>query len=116
MKTEGPEKQVDEPFTEYGRYSYADYLTWQIEDMVELIKGKVFKITAAPKRRHQLLAVKIIFLFPQNLLPALIFHIFGGIFHFLFKGIFESFQVFPNLGIKSAYYGCCENSGISGTV
>ncbi|ERM84984.1 hypothetical protein P872_23280 [Rhodonellum psychrophilum GCM71 = DSM 17998] len=25
-----PDK-VKEPFTEYGRYSYADYLTWEIK-------------------------------------------------------------------------------------
>ena len=35
------------------RYTYADYLTWNFEDMVELIKGKVFKISPAPNRRHQ---------------------------------------------------------------
>ena len=45
---------VQEPFTEYGRYSYADYLTWEIDEMVELIKGKVFRsAAAAPRRKHQ---------------------------------------------------------------
>jgi Uma2 family endonuclease len=43
-----------EPDVEYGRYSYADYLTWQFDEVVELIKGKVFKkAAAAPKRIHQ---------------------------------------------------------------
>ena len=46
--------QVQEPFTAYGVYSYADYLTWEIDEMVELIKGKVFRsAAAAPRRRHQ---------------------------------------------------------------
>lgn len=45
--------QVKEPFTEYGRYSYADYLSWQFGEMVELIKGKVFRQAAAPRRVHQ---------------------------------------------------------------
>jgi hypothetical protein len=27
-----------------GTYSYADYLTWQLEEMVELIKGKLFTL------------------------------------------------------------------------
>ncbi|KPQ13598.1 MAG: putative protein conserved in cyanobacteria [Algoriphagus marincola HL-49] len=42
------------PDVEYGRYSYADYLTWQFDEVVELIKGKIFKkAAAAPKRIHQ---------------------------------------------------------------
>jgi len=40
-------------FTYGGKYSYADYLTWEIDDMVEIIRGKVFKWTAAPSRIHQ---------------------------------------------------------------
>ncbi|WP_339875850.1 Uma2 family endonuclease [uncultured Algoriphagus sp.] len=45
---------IKEPFTEYGVYSYADYLTWEIDEMVELIKGKVFRsAAAAPRRKHQ---------------------------------------------------------------
>ncbi len=35
-----------------GRYSYADYLTWKFEQMVELIKGRILPL-AAPSRRHQ---------------------------------------------------------------
>jgi len=35
-----------------GTYSYADYLTWQFEQAVELIKGKILPL-AAPSRRHQ---------------------------------------------------------------
>ncbi|MBI5915560.1 MAG: Uma2 family endonuclease [Bacteroidetes bacterium] len=33
-------------------YTYADYLTWQFEQAVELIKGRIAKM-AAPSRRHQ---------------------------------------------------------------
>ncbi|WP_114749701.1 Uma2 family endonuclease [Pleomorphovibrio marinus] len=45
---------VNEPDLEYGNYSYADYLKWQMEEVVELIKGKIFKkAAAAPKRIHQ---------------------------------------------------------------
>ncbi len=50
---------LEEPFTEYGRYSYADYLIWEIDGMVELIKGKVFKMAAAPKRKHQEVSAKV---------------------------------------------------------
>ncbi len=48
---------VNEPQAEYGYYSYADYLTWNIDVVVELIKGKIFKkAAAAPKRIHQKVA------------------------------------------------------------
>jgi len=44
--------EVKEPDMSYSNYSYADYLTFKMEEMVELIKGKVFKMTV-PKRIHQ---------------------------------------------------------------
>src|SRR5579875_1683684 len=34
-------------------YSYADYLTWRFDEMVELIKGKLFIQSPAPAERHQ---------------------------------------------------------------
>jgi len=34
-------------------YSYADYLKWQFDERLELIKGKIFKMTPAPNRLHQ---------------------------------------------------------------
>ncbi|MDX2133616.1 MAG: Uma2 family endonuclease [Saprospiraceae bacterium] len=41
-------------------YSYADYLAWQFEEMVELIKGKVYRnMSPAPNRRHQRIAMKL---------------------------------------------------------
>jgi len=44
--------EVKEPDFTYGNYSYADYLTWTMDEIVEIIKGKVFKMNA-PKRIHQ---------------------------------------------------------------
>lgn len=42
-------------------YSYADYLTWQFEEIVELIKGKVYRnMSPAPNRRHQRISLKLI--------------------------------------------------------
>lgn len=35
------------------KYTYSDYLTWQISERVELIKGKIFKMAPAPNRKHQ---------------------------------------------------------------
>jgi len=35
------------------QYTYADYLTWQFDDMVELIRGKIIKMSPAPNLAHQ---------------------------------------------------------------
>ena len=36
------------------KYSYADYLKWQFDEYVELIKGRIFKkMSPAPLRKHQ---------------------------------------------------------------
>jgi len=34
-------------------YTYADYYNWKFEERVELIKGKIFKMSPAPNRVHQ---------------------------------------------------------------
>ncbi|MFI5162409.1 MAG: Uma2 family endonuclease [Sphingobacteriales bacterium] len=34
-------------------YSYADYLQWTFEERLELIKGRIFKMTPAPASDHQ---------------------------------------------------------------
>ncbi|MDY3316954.1 Uma2 family endonuclease [Riemerella anatipestifer] len=34
-------------------YTYADYLLWKFEERVELLKGKIFKMSPAPSRKHQ---------------------------------------------------------------
>jgi Uma2 family endonuclease len=36
-----------------GTYSYADYIKWQFEQRVELLRGKLFEMTPAPSVRHQ---------------------------------------------------------------
>jgi len=36
-----------------GTYSYADYLTWQLEETVELIRGKIMLMSPAPNVKHQ---------------------------------------------------------------
>jgi Uma2 family endonuclease len=35
------------------KYSYADYLTWRFSERVELIMGRIFKMTPAPRTDHQ---------------------------------------------------------------
>lgn len=40
-------------------YTYADYLTWRFKERVELIKGKIFEMSPAPKRVHQEISLNI---------------------------------------------------------
>lgn len=41
---------VAEPSTEY---TVQDYLSWQFDEMVELIRGKVFRMSPGPQTKHQ---------------------------------------------------------------
>jgi Uma2 family endonuclease len=43
-----------------GTYSYADYLLWQFSERVELIKGKIFKMSPAPSSSHQDISMNLI--------------------------------------------------------
>lgn len=40
-------------------YNYANYLTWLFDDRVELIRGKIFKMSPGPGRLHQKISIKI---------------------------------------------------------
>jgi len=40
-------------------YSYADYYKWKFEERVELIKGRIFRMSPAPNRLHQELVGKL---------------------------------------------------------
>lgn len=41
------------------KYSYADYLTWQFQEKLELIKGKIYKMSPAPSTTHQRISRKL---------------------------------------------------------
>lgn len=48
------DNEVKEPVLSYDKvYTYADYLTWHLKERIELIKGRVFKMSPAPARKHQ---------------------------------------------------------------
>jgi Uma2 family endonuclease len=51
------ENVVSEPAGEYGiEYTYADYMKFEFEEMVELIRGKIFRMSPAPRSSHQIAA------------------------------------------------------------
>lgn len=53
MKEDNP-NIIKEPAAEYNKvYTYADYVKFEFDEMVELIKGKIFKMSPAPKSYHQ---------------------------------------------------------------
>lgn len=60
-----------------GVYSYADYLTWQFDQAVELVRGKIFPMSA-PNRRHQGISREL-----------------NGVFYNHFKGDSCSFYAAP---------------------
>lgn len=42
-----------------GTYTYADYLLWRIDERLELIKGKIFKMSPAPSLVHQRISTQL---------------------------------------------------------
>ena len=40
-------------------YSYADYAMWKFQERVELIKGKIFKMSPAPNISHQNVSLRL---------------------------------------------------------
>ncbi|MFZ1790688.1 MAG: Uma2 family endonuclease [Saprospiraceae bacterium] len=51
---------VQDPAEDFGiEYTYADYLKFEFEEMVELIRGKIFKMSPAPKTLHQQVSMKL---------------------------------------------------------
>jgi Uma2 family endonuclease len=55
-KNEVKSMKVEEPDIA-GNYNYADYLQWTFDGMVELINGKIFKMSPAPSSSHQSISV-----------------------------------------------------------
>ena len=61
--------EAEEPIVSYnqlnpdGSYTYWDYLKWQFDERVELIKGKIFKMSPAPNMNHQKISSSIHFSF-----------------------------------------------------
>lgn len=62
------QKIVEEPIALYGQdYTYGDYLKFDFEYMVELIRGKIYKMTPAPSTFHQKVLGKLYIKFGLHL-------------------------------------------------
>lgn len=55
--TDESARQVEEPGA--GYYTYQDYVGFEFEHLVELIRGKIFRMTPAPGTTHQKISHKI---------------------------------------------------------
>lgn len=42
-----------------GTYTYADYLTWQFDEALELIKGKIMLMSSTPSVAHQSISLHL---------------------------------------------------------
>ncbi|GGF27850.1 Uma2 family endonuclease [Hymenobacter cavernae] len=41
-------------------YTYADYLTWQLDEFVELVRGKIRRMSPAPRVAHQRISSRFV--------------------------------------------------------
>lgn len=73
-KIEGYPEKFEEPDLS-GTYSARDYLSWKTRDMVELIGGKIFKMSPAPTTGHQGVARQLLIELSRRLMPrCTVFH------------------------------------------
>lgn len=61
-----PEEQLVEEPSLTGTYTAEDYLKWRLDELVELIRGKIFKMSPAPNLFHQRLVVRFTELFAAH--------------------------------------------------
>jgi Uma2 family endonuclease len=50
-----------------GTYTYADYLTWNFKERLELFRGKIFKMSPGPNRNHQTISGRMHLIFANAL-------------------------------------------------
>lgn len=54
------ENQIQEPDVTYGKhYTFRDYLQFNFDEMVEIIKGKIFWMSPAPSAKHQKVSMSL---------------------------------------------------------
>ena len=65
--------QVQEPDMS-GTYTARDYVSWKTDELMELIRGKIFKMTPSPLTKHQRVTAKLHLLLAHRVnLPCEVF-------------------------------------------
>ncbi|MBK8349395.1 MAG: hypothetical protein IPL08_17965 [Saprospiraceae bacterium] len=60
--------KVKEPVIDYDKvYTYGDYLKLEIDEMVEIIRGKIFRMCDVPRIKHQIINGNIFYRLRQQL-------------------------------------------------
>ena len=60
--------ELKEPTLDFNKvYTYGDYLKLEIDEMVEVIRGKLLKMSPAPRTKHQLINGNIFYRLRQKL-------------------------------------------------
>lgn len=70
-------EETNEPVIDYNKvYTYADYLKLEIDEMVEIIRGKIFRMSPAPRIKHQGISSNLHFRLRQFLenKPCKVYH------------------------------------------
>ena len=68
MSPDSDIKKAQEPSISYNKkLTYTDYLKFDYDYMVELIRGQLFKMTPAPSSRHQEISAELTYLFKHFL-------------------------------------------------
>jgi Uma2 family endonuclease len=59
IKEEEEPSMTAEPDLTFGEYTYADYVKFKFDYMVELIRGRIFKMSPAPRIAHQKISTNL---------------------------------------------------------
>lgn len=52
--------KIDDPEVTYGTsFTYADYVKFDFEEMVEIIRGRIFRMSPAPRTSHQKISMAL---------------------------------------------------------
>jgi len=89
---EKPLTTLEEPDMS-GTYNAEDYLRWNLNEMVELIRGKVFKMSPAPSSNHQRISME---------LSGIVYHFFKNKSCQAFAAPFDVYLVHQGQDYKKA--------------
>ena len=92
-------------------YTYKDYLSWNFPERVELILGKIFKMSPAPSRYHQRVSTNLMYFYNNFLWKSTSCELFAAPFDVVLKKGKKSTVVQPDICVvcdqsKLTQQGC----------